>query len=67
MPDGYKLVALRVDRTGVPTSWESLPVHFSGGYIDNPEVALDGIADALDAALAHHYEQPCNAQPGKLR
>ncbi|EOZ7481138.1 DUF1983 domain-containing protein [Enterobacter hormaechei] len=33
MPDGFKLVALRVDDDGVPTSWESLPVQFSGGLI----------------------------------
>lgn len=45
MPDGYKLVALRVDDDGVPTSWESLPVHFSGGYIGSPEDVLDGIAE----------------------
>lgn len=33
MPDGYKLVALRVDDDGVPTSWDSLPVQFVGGLI----------------------------------
>lgn len=33
MPDGFKLVALRVDDDGVPASWESLPVQFSGGLI----------------------------------
>ncbi|EMA1799350.1 DUF1983 domain-containing protein [Cronobacter turicensis] len=36
MPDGYKLLALRVDDDGVPTSWDSLPVHFSGDYICKP-------------------------------
>lgn len=35
MPDGYKLVALRVDDDGVPTSWDSLPVHFSGGFVSS--------------------------------
>lgn len=33
MPDGYKLVALRVDDDGVPTSWDRLPVQFVGGLI----------------------------------
>ncbi|MBE8918542.1 DUF1983 domain-containing protein [Enterobacter kobei] len=33
MPDGYKLVALRVDDDGVPTSWDSLPVQFVGVLI----------------------------------
>lgn len=33
MPDGYKLVALRVDDDGMPTSWDSLPVQFVGGLI----------------------------------
>lgn len=33
MPDGYKLVALRVDDDGMPTSWDSLPVQFAGGLI----------------------------------
>lgn len=36
VPDGYKLVALQVDDDGVPTSWDSLPVNFSGGYIGSP-------------------------------
>lgn len=45
MPDGYKLVALMVDEYGIPTSWDSLPVYFSGGYIGSPVDALDGIAD----------------------
>ena len=36
VPDGYKLVALQVDDDGVPTSWDSVPVNFSGGYIDSP-------------------------------
>lgn len=33
MPDGFKLVALSVDEYGIPTSWDSLPVHFTGGYL----------------------------------
>ncbi|EOJ9641364.1 hypothetical protein ACHOYD_08865 [Enterobacter hormaechei] len=45
VPDGYKLVALRVDDDGVPTSWDSLPVHFTGGFIESPIDELDGIAD----------------------
>jgi len=45
MPAGYKLVALMVDEYGIPTSWDSLPVHFSGGPIGTPVDALDGIAD----------------------
>ncbi|HFV9229000.1 TPA: hypothetical protein ACIAIA_004453, partial [Enterobacter asburiae] len=40
-----KLVALRVDDDGVPTSWDSLPVHFTGGFIESPIDELDGIAD----------------------
>lgn len=36
VPDGYKVVALQVDDDGVPTSWYSLPVNFSGGYIGSP-------------------------------
>lgn len=38
MPDGYKLVALRVDDDGVPTSWDSLPVQFVGGLISLKDV-----------------------------
>ncbi|EPF0313374.1 phage tail tip fiber protein [Enterobacter chuandaensis] len=45
VPDGYKLVALRVDDDGVPTSWDGLPVHFTGGFIESPIDELDGIAD----------------------
>lgn len=37
MPDGYKLVALSVDERGMPTSWDSLPVSFSGGYVSSLE------------------------------
>lgn len=33
MPDGYKLVALRVEDDGMPTSWDSLAVQFVGGLI----------------------------------
>ena len=33
MPDGYKLVALRVDERDEPESWDSLPVYFTGGYV----------------------------------
>ena len=44
VPDGYKLVALRVDDDGVPTSWDSLPVHFTGGFIESPiDEPRDGI------------------------
>lgn len=44
MPDGYKLVALRVDDDGMPTSWDSLPVHFTGGFIESPiDEPRDGI------------------------
>lgn len=35
MPDGYKLVALNVDEDGMPKSWDSLPVCFVGGFIEN--------------------------------
>ncbi|WP_313123840.1 DUF1983 domain-containing protein [Pseudescherichia sp.] len=35
MPDGYKLVALSVDEGGMPKSWDSLPVCFVGGFIEN--------------------------------
>lgn len=35
MPDGYKLIALRVDERGIPTSWDSLPVQFVGGFISS--------------------------------
>lgn len=42
MPDGYKLVALIVDQNGMPTSWDSLPVQFSGGPICTPIDALIG-------------------------
>ncbi|CAH6661261.1 phage tail tip fiber protein [Pseudocitrobacter vendiensis] len=45
MPDGYKLIALRVDECGIPTSWDSLPVHFSGGYISK------GLADLSPFAM----------------
>ena len=38
MPDSYKLVALRVDDDGVPTSWDSLPVQFVGGLISLKDV-----------------------------
>ncbi|WP_334361636.1 phage tail tip fiber protein [Enterobacter hormaechei] len=65
VPDGYKLVALRVDDDGVPASWDSLPVHFTGGFIESPVDELDGIADALDTAQARHYKQFGNAEPGK--
>lgn len=83
MPTGYKLVALMVDEYGMPKSWDSLPVHFSGDYIASPVDALDGIADlprykissdyaiqqkiadALDTALARHYEQFGNSEPEK--
>ncbi|HDC4588800.1 TPA: DUF1983 domain-containing protein [Enterobacter kobei] len=44
VPDGYKLVALRVDDDGVPASWDSLPVHFTGGFIESPiDEPRDGI------------------------
>lgn len=33
MPDGFKLIALSVDEYGIPTSWDSLPVYFTGGYL----------------------------------
>lgn len=83
MPDGYKLVALMVDEYGIPTSWDSLPVHFTGNFIESHVDELDGIADlprykvssdfaiqqriadALDTALARHYEQFGNAEPEK--
>ncbi|RTM82431.1 hypothetical protein [Enterobacter hormaechei] len=65
VPDGYKLVALRVDDDGVPTSWDSLPVYFTGGFIKSPVDELDEIADALDTAQARHYKQFGNAEPGK--
>lgn len=42
MPNGYKLVALMVDEYGMPTSWDSLPVQFSGGPIGTPVDALIG-------------------------
>lgn len=41
MPDDYKLIALRVDERGIPTSWNSLPVHFSGSYIGKATVSAD--------------------------
>jgi|GEM_PF-1012107 len=44
-PHGYKLVALRVDDRDQPESWDSLPVHFVGGYIDSPVLDLEEIAD----------------------
>lgn len=42
MPAGYKLVALMVDEYGMPMSWDSLPVQFSGGPICTPIDALIG-------------------------
>ncbi|WP_286931917.1 hypothetical protein [Leclercia sp. UBA5958] len=42
MPYGYDLVALKVDEWGMPTSWDSLPVQFSGGSIGTPVDALIG-------------------------
>ncbi|EOV9557456.1 hypothetical protein ACN5LW_002512 [Cronobacter turicensis] len=42
MPAGYKLVALMVDEYGMPKSWDSLPVQFSGGPIDTLVDALIG-------------------------
>lgn len=83
MPQGYKLLALRVDERDQPESWDSLPVHFCGGYIGRTVDALDEIADlplykisseiaiqqkiadALDTALARHYEQFGNSEPEK--
>lgn len=35
MPEGYKLIALRVDERGIPTSLDSLPVQFVGGFISS--------------------------------
>ncbi|EPT7056346.1 hypothetical protein ACVR2G_004307 [Cronobacter sakazakii] len=58
MPAGYKLVALMVDEYGMPKSWDSLPVQFSGGPIGTP-------VEALDTALDHHYEQIGKAEPEK--
>lgn len=49
MPDGYKLVALRVDDDGVPTSWDSLPVQFVGGLISLKDVDAAECAE-LDVA-----------------
>lgn len=37
MPDGFKLIALSVDEYGLPKSWDSLPVYFTGGYIDQKD------------------------------
>lgn len=37
MPDGYKLIALSVDEYGLPKSWDSLPVYFTGGCIDQKD------------------------------
>ena len=34
-----------VDEYGTPKSWDSLPVHFTGGFIESPIDELDGIAD----------------------
>lgn len=65
MPDGYKLVALMVDENGMPTSWDSLAVQFSGGPIGTPIDALDGIADALDTALARYHGQYDVSEPEK--
>ncbi|VDZ82716.1 hypothetical protein U0026_09270 [Kluyvera intermedia] len=45
MPDGYKLVAISVDEYGLPKSRDSLPVHFSGGYVSNLE-DVDATASA---------------------
>lgn len=35
MPEGYKLIALRVDERGIPTSLDSLPVQFVFGFISS--------------------------------
>lgn len=63
MPQGYKLVALRVDERDQPESWDSLPVHFSGGYIPSQMQALNEISDALDTVLARYHEQFGNTEP----
>lgn len=33
MPDGYKLIALRIGEDEQPLSWDSLPVLFTGGFV----------------------------------
>lgn len=55
VPDGYKLVALQVDDDGVPTSWDGLPVNFSGGYIGSPVDELDEIADLPRYKISSDY------------
>lgn len=48
MPDGYKLVALSVDEDGMPKSWDSLPVCFVGGFIENGRRYEAGMGVAVE-------------------
>ncbi|EKK4082775.1 hypothetical protein PNF79_003453 [Cronobacter dublinensis] len=43
MPDGYKLVALRVNDRGQPESYDSLPVEFVGGNLKSIDDAQEHV------------------------
>lgn len=65
MPDGYKLVALIVDQNGMPTSWDSLPVQFSGGPVCTPIGALIGNRITSESGRIHASGMGVSVENGK--
>lgn len=67
MPDGYKLVAISVDEYGLPESWDSLPVHFAGGFI-SVQVEAHGTSNKampeLSEVIRNSIRKEC--EPGGL-
>lgn len=39
VPDGHKIIALRIGDNNQPVSWESLPVEFVGGYLPGSDTS----------------------------
>ncbi|WP_318393195.1 hypothetical protein [Enterobacter sp.] len=57
MPDGYKLLALRIGEDEQPESWDSLPVSFTGGLVvDKGETFIN------DALIQPSAIEACNIQ-----